>query len=190
MTQKKEKRISRSMTIEEIFSSFPHKAQKLAQEITNAGLHCVGCSAATWETLEAGMQGHGYPEEEIDKLVKALNEILDQETDLNSIIITKRAADKLRQILKEEGKEDWHLRFGDKAAGCSGFEYTLDFSKAAKSDDKIYSCQGIQIHVNEKMASRLLGSEIDYLEGLNNSGFKITNPNVKGSCGCGKSQSY
>lgn len=190
MSKTQENRISRSMTIEEIFTLFPQKAQKLAQEITNAGLHCVGCQAATWETLEAGMLGHGYSEEEIERLLNSLNEILAQETDLNAIHITKRAADKFRHILKEEGKSDWHLRFGDKAAGCSGFEYTLDFSKEPKNDDKIFTSQGIQIHVTEKMVSRLLGSEIDFVEGLNNSGFKITNPNVKGSCGCGKSQNY
>lgn len=190
MNKSTAKRIERSMTIEEIFSSFPQKAQKLAQEITNAGLHCVGCQATTWETLEAGMLGHGYTEEEIDRLINSLNEILAQESDPNAIHLTKRAADKFRHILKEEGKADWHLRFGDKAAGCSGFEYTLDFSKEPKSDDKVFASQGIQIHVNEKMASRLLGVEIDFVEGLNNSGFKITNPNAKGSCGCGKSQNY
>ena len=52
-----EKIITRDMTIDEVFKKFPSKAQKLAQELTNAGLNCVGCSAATWETLEAGMYG-------------------------------------------------------------------------------------------------------------------------------------
>lgn len=178
------------MTIEEIFSRFPHKAQKLAQEITNAGLHCVGCQAATWETLEAGMLGHGYTEAEISGLVGDLNAVLDQESDPNTIQITKRAAEKFREILKEEGKADWHLRFGDQAAGCSGFEYVLDFSKAATPEDTVYSSNGIEIHVNKKMAGRLVGSEIDYVEGLNHSGFKISNPNVRSACGCGKSQSY
>lgn len=190
MSEAMQTRISKEMTIEEIFSRFPQKAQKLAQEITDAGLHCVGCQAATWETLEAGMLGHGYSPEEIERLVNDLNAILDQETDPNTIQLTKRAADKFREILAEEGKADWHLRFGDQAAGCSGFEYLLDFSKAAKEDDEIFHSQGIQIHVNKKMAGRLVGSEIDYSEGLNHSGFKITNPNVRSSCGCGKSQSY
>lgn len=182
--------ITKDMTIEEIFSHFPQKAQKLAQEMTNAGLHCVGCQAATWETLEAGMLGHGYAVEEIQALLDCLNEILEQETNANSINLTKRAAEKFKQILKDEDKEDWGLRFGDKAAGCSGFEYTLDFSKEAKKDDETFNSQGINIHVNKNNVARLLGAEIDYVEGLNNSGFKITNPNVKSSCGCGKSQSY
>lgn len=183
-------RVVRDMTIEEIFSCFPHKSQKLAQEITNAGLSCVGCQAATWETLEAGMLGHGFSDEQIDALVDKLNAILEEKVDLNTISLTARAAEKYRQILADEGKEGWGLRFGDKAAGCSGFEYILDYSQKASANDKVFSSQGLEIHVNSLMADRLLGSEIDYVDGLNGSGFKISNPNVKASCGCGKSQSY
>jgi len=182
--------IHREMTIEEIFSHFPQKAQKLAQELTNAGLHCVGCQAATWETLEAGMLGHGYEEADIDRLVGSLNAILKEKVDFQGIHLTKRAASKFKEILEEEGKAGWGLRFGDKAAGCSGFEYLLDFSKAPREDDQVFPSHGIDIHVNKGAVSRLLGSEIDYVEGLNNAGFKITNPNVKSSCGCGKSQAY
>lgn len=185
-----QERIHREMTIEDIFAKFPQKAQKLAQEMTNTGLHCVGCQAATWETLEAGMLGHGYSEDQIDKLVVTLNGILDEKVDPKWINLTKRAADKFLAILKEEKKEGWGLRFGDKAAGCSGFEYTLDFSEKAKEDDEVFASHGVNIYVNKGAVSRLLGSEIDYVDGLNNSGFKITNPNVKSSCGCGKSQSY
>lgn len=183
-------KISREMTIEEIFSRFPHKSQKLAQELTNTGLNCVGCQAATWETLEAGMLSHGFSEEEIDRLVNRLNDILNEETDLSTISLTKRAAEKYAQILEDEGKTGWGLRFADKAAGCSGFEYVLDYSEKAKSDDQVFHSHGIEIHVQSQVVKRLLGSEIDFVDGLNGSGFKITNPNVKGSCGCGKSQSY
>lgn len=178
------------MTIEEIFSKFPHKSQKLAQEITNAGLSCVGCGAATWETLEAGMLGHGFKDEEIHRLVEKLNKLLSEEADLSTIAMTKRAADKFREILEGEEKIGWGLRFGDRAAGCSGFEYVLDYSQKAKPDDKTFLSEGIEIHVNMNMVERLMGSVVDFVEGLNGSGFKVTNPNVKGSCGCGNSQSY
>ena len=178
------------MTIEEIFSRFPHKSQKLAQEMTNRGLHCVGCGAATWETLEAGMLSHGFNEDDIEDMVMKLNGILAEKMDLSKISMTKRAAQKYKQILKEEGKEDWGLRFGDKAAGCSGFEYVLDYSEKAEEDDQTFMSEGVEIHVKRGDVSRLLGSEIDFVDGLNGSGFKISNPNVKGSCGCGKSQSY
>jgi len=187
----KPKQITREMTIEEIFSNFPQKAQKLAQELTNAGLHCVGCQAATWETLEAGMLGHGYAEADVEKLLNSMNQILLEEVDVSTINVSQRAASKFKDILKEEGKEGWHLRFGDKAAGCSGFEYVLDFSEKPAEDDQVFPTpHGIDVHVHKGAAARLMGSEIDYVEGLNNAGFKITNPNAKSSCGCGKSQSY
>ena len=182
--------ITADMTIDDIFSKFPDKGQRLAQEMTNAGLHCVGCQAATWETLEVGMLGHGFQEEEINRLLDRLNEILQEETDPSTITFTKRGAEKFRAILKEEKKEGWALRFADKPGGCGGFEYILDFSEKPTDDDEVFSSQGIEIHVNRKMLARLLGSEIDYLEGLMGSGFKVTNPNVKGSCSCGNSQSY
>src|SRR5438128_1511119 len=97
-------KVSRDMTIEEIFSRFPHKSQKLAQEMTNSGLHCVGCGAATWETLEAGMLGHGFEESAIQRMVDKLNAILEEATDLSTISMTKRAAEKYNEILTEEGK--------------------------------------------------------------------------------------
>lgn len=181
-------RVTRDMTIEEIFSTFPGKSQKLAREITDSGLHCVGCQAATWETLEAGMLGHGFSEEEIDGLVDRLNAILSHETDTHTISLTPSAAEKYREILKEEGKEGWGLRFGYVAAGCSGFEYILDYSKKALPDDKVFASHGVEIHVNEKMVNKLIGCEIYYKDGLH-PGFGIDNPNAKGSCGCGKSQS-
>lgn len=191
MTQTKTpSKIHREMTIDDIFSQFPHKSQKLAQEMTNQGLHCVGCGAATFETLEAGMLSHGFAQEEIDDLISRLNAILAEETDPNTITMTKRAAEKYRQILEGEDKASYGLRFGYKAGGCSGFEYILDYSQKAGADDEVFSSHGMEVHVNRNMVSRLLGSEIDYVDGLNGSGFKISNPNAKGSCGCGKSQSY
>lgn len=184
------KRVSRTMTIEEILSMFPHKSQRLAHEITSAGLHCVGCHAATWETLEAGMLGHGMNEEAIERLVKRLNALLDEEADVNTISLTKRAATKFMEILADEGKEGWGMRFGEQMAGCSGFEYQLDYSEKASPEDEIFESHGISIHVEKKLLKRLIGSEIDYIDSLHNSGFKISNPNAKASCGCGTSHNY
>ena len=98
------------MTIESILSMFPQKAQKLSQEITNAGLHCIGCNAATWETLEMGMLGHGMSEKAIDYLVERLNVILEEKTDLSSISISDKAAKKYLDILDEENKQGWGIR--------------------------------------------------------------------------------
>lgn len=189
MTAKKT--IQQHMTIEEILSLFPHKAQRLSQEITNAGLHCVGCHAATWETLEAGMLGHGMNQEAITRLVGRLNALLEeQEEDRTTITVTPRAAKKYLEILAEEGKQGWGMRYAEKAAGCSGFEYYLDYSEKALHQDAIFESNGVHIHVSQAMVPRLLGSVIDFVDGIRGSGFKITNPNVRSSCGCGTSHNY
>lgn len=183
-------KIVRTMTIEEVFKRFPHKSQRLAQEMSQNGLHCVGCSASTWETIEAGMYGHGMGDDEIDDLLDRLNAILAEESDPNTITITERAALKYKEILAGEGKEGWGLRFGEKAAGCSGFEFFLDFSEKPKAGDLVLESSGIEIHIHNKSAPRLMGSVIDYVDGLHGAGFKISNPNVKSSCGCGSSHGY
>ena len=185
-----EEKIHRNMTIEEVFSSFPHKSQKLAQEMSNAGLNCLGCCAATYETIEAGMYSHAFEDKDIDALLKKLNDILAEKEDLTTITLTERAANKYRELLAEEGKTGWGMRYGEKAAGCSGFESYLDYSEKATPGDVVYESQGIEIHIQQKSAPRLLGSIIDYVDGLQGAGFKISNPNVKSACGCGTSYGY
>lgn len=183
-------KIHRGMTIESILSLFPHKAQKLSQEITNAGLHCIGCNAATWETLEAGMYGHGKSDADIDRLVERLNSLLEEQADLTTVSITPRGAAKFKQICELEGKPGCGLRFDEQVAGCSGYEYALDFSEKATEEDVVIISQGIEIHIHRDTLPRVLGSEIDYVDGLQGAGFKITNPNVRSSCGCGTSHGY
>lgn len=182
--------IDLNMTIEEIFTKFPSKSQRLAHEMTQAGLHCVGCGAAVWETLEAGMLSHGFDDTAVQDMLGRLNAILAEEDDLSTITITVRAAEKFREITKQDGKEGWALRFGDKPGGCGGFEYVLDFSKEPSADDTVMSSEGVEIHIKTAMLPRLLGAVIDYAEGLMGSGFKVSNPNVKSSCSCGNSQAY
>jgi iron-sulfur cluster assembly accessory protein len=189
-SQKESRRVSRQMTIEDILGMFPHKAQKLSQEITNAGLHCVGCHAATWETLETGMMSHGKTNEQIDTLVERLNILLDEKIDVNTISITPRGAAKFMEIGAEDGKQGWGIRFSEEMAGCNGFEYVLDFSEKSDADDQVFTSNGIEIHVKKALLPRLIGSEIDFVDGLRGSGFKITNPNVGSSCGCGSSHGY
>lgn len=182
--------IERTMTIEEIFTKFPSKSQKLSHEMTLAGLQCVGCSAAVWETLEAGMLKHGFSDEAVDTMVIKLNSILSQEAAPDTISLTKGAAAKFKEILEIEKKQGFGLRFGDKAGGCGGFEYILDFAQTPDEDDEIFTSEGVEIFVKKACVNRLLGSTIDYAEGLMSGGFKVSNPNVKSACSCGSSQSY
>lgn len=195
--------IDPQMTISEIFAKFPHHSQKMAQVMTNAGLHCTSCSASTWETLEAGMLSHGMTRAAVEELVKKLNSILEEPIDLSTITLTPKAAKKFAEVAIEEGKPGCGLRFGFTAGGCSGFEYILDFCDGEDfagdedsfegtdaPEDMIIPSNGIDIHVRKSMFERLKGSVIDYTDGLHGGGFKITNPNAKSSCGCGKSQGF
>jgi len=189
-TSKPTEMIHQEMTIEEILSTYPQKSQKIAQALQNTGLNCVGCHASTWETLEMGMLGHGKTPKDILELVQLLNDMLNEKVDATTITITERAADKYRTILKAEKKEHYGLRFMEKAGGCSGFEYTLDYSEKPLEEDTTYHSQGLEIHIPKTIEERLLGCEIDYIDGLQGAGFKISNPNVKSSCSCGTSHNY
>ena len=184
-------KITRSMTIEEVFRRFPAKSQKLAQAMMSKGLQCAGCEAATWETLESGMYGHGFSEEEIEELIGVLNGVLEEPfLSLGEVTLTQRAAEHFKKISAEEGKGGYGLRFGSQPGGCREFKYVLDFSQSASEEDEVFLSYGVEIHVNRNLLPRLQGSVIDYVDGLQNSGFKISNPNVKGSCSCGSSQNY
>lgn len=184
--------IHRQMTIQEILTLFPQKSQRLAQEITNAGLHCVGCHAATWETLEAGMRGHGYEDAAIERLLNKLNAVL--KTDLNAdkttVTLTPKAAEKFLEFAQSEGKQGTALFFSDKLEGCSGFTYILDFSDKAGPNDAVFTSHGIEIHVPKDRLTRLIGSVIDFVQTLSSTGFYVENPNTASSCGCGSSHNY
>lgn len=184
------KKIHRQMTIEQILGSFPQKAQRLAHVLTESGLHCVGCGAATWETLEAGVLTHGMAIEVVDELEKKLNAVLEEQEDLTAVTLTPKAAKEFIKICQEKGKAGWGMRFSEHLSGCNGFEYDLDFSEQAEPDDTTYISEGIEIHVKNVLIPRLIGSTIDYIDGLTNAGFKVSNPNVQSSCHCGSSHGY
>ena len=82
------------------------------------------------------------------------------------------------------------MRFSETTAGCDGFQYVLDFSEQATDKDTIFISEGIEIHVDKGLVARLVGSVIDYVDGLQGAGFKISNPHSKSSCGCGSSHGY
>jgi iron-sulfur cluster assembly protein len=79
------------------------------------------------------------------------------------------------------------LRIAIQGGGCSGFEYALGFDRGAQAGDHELEFHGVKVVVDPFSAPYLQGSTIDFLEGLQESGFKIENPNVVSACGCGSS---
>lgn len=101
--------------------------------------------------------------------------------------ITAGAAAKVNEIRQAEGIEDHlALRLRVVGGGCAGFQYDLYFDEALEVDRQV-SINGVRVVVDEMSLMYLVGTEIDYVEGLQGAGFKFNNPNVKSTCGCGSS---
>jgi len=103
------------------------------------------------------------------------------------VTITTAAATKIKNLMAEEpAGEAGVLRIAVQGGGCSGFEYALGFDSAAQEGDQEIDALGIPVVVDPLSAPYLMGTEIDFVEGLQG-GFAINNPNVVSSCGCGHS---
>src|SRR5438105_15233283 len=102
------------------------------------------------------------------------------------VSLTPSAAAKIR-VLMEEDTDVSVLRVAIEGGGCSGFQYGLGFDRAAQEGDHAFECEGVKVVVDPFSAPYLRGSTVDYLETIQESGFKIDNPNAVASCGCGHS---
>ena len=101
--------------------------------------------------------------------------------------LTDKAAEKVREIRTAEGIEaNMGLRFRVVGGGCSGFAYDLYFDNPGETD-KTFESNGVKLVVDQMSLMYLVGTEVDYVEGLQGAGFKFNNPNVKSTCGCGSS---
>jgi iron-sulfur cluster assembly accessory protein len=104
------------------------------------------------------------------------------------VTLTANAAEKIRGLMAAEPAGDAEvLRIAIQGGGCSGFEYALGFDRGAQAGDCVLEFHGVTVVVDPFSAPYLQGSTIDFLEGLQESGFKIDNPNVVSACGCGSS---
>jgi len=103
------------------------------------------------------------------------------------VLITPVAALKVNEIRDAEAIEaNMALRLRVVGGGCAGFSYDLYFDEPAEVDRQ-FEIQGVKVVVDEMSLMYLVGTEIDYVEGLQGAGFKFNNPNVKSTCGCGSS---
>src|ERR1700758_5430843 len=111
-----------------------------------------------------------------------------EQSETTVVTLTERAAEKVRGIMAQEpAGEAGGLRVALQGGGCSGFDYALGFDRGAQAGDHELDFHGVKVVVDPFSAPYLQGSTIDFLEGLQESGFKIDNPNVASACGCGHS---
>ena len=99
--------------------------------------------------------------------------------------ISTSAAKHIKKIIEDSSSKA--LKIGLKKGGCAGMEYTMDLVEEIKENDEVIKSNGAKIIVAPTAQMFLFGTEIDYEEGLLESGFKFSNPNVSETCGCGES---
>lgn len=104
------------------------------------------------------------------------------------IQVTDKAMEKLAVLRLEEGRTESHnIRVSVKGGGCSGLMYDLGFDDVIKPADQVFEDKGIKILVDKKSLLYLLGTTLDFSDGLNGKGFQFINPNATRTCGCGES---
>jgi iron-sulfur cluster assembly protein len=104
-----------------------------------------------------------------------------------AIEVTSAARDQVLRIMEKQGKPGAALRLFVQGGGCSGLTYGMSFDKQETGDEVAFRDQGLVVVVDKASAPLLEGIKVDFLLGLEASGFKIYNPNAKETCSCGKS---
>jgi iron-sulfur cluster assembly accessory protein len=103
------------------------------------------------------------------------------------VALSDKAAEKVKEIRGEENiEEGYALRLKVQGGGCSGFSYDLYFDQVQETD-RSFEVKGVKLICDQMSLMYLMGTEVDYVEGLHGAGFKFNNPNVKSTCGCGSS---
>ncbi len=101
--------------------------------------------------------------------------------------ITTPAAGKIAELLKTHEDPDLGLRISVVGGGCSGYQYDMAFDKPRDTDEVIEAGEQVRVLVDSISFGYLQGTEVDYVESLQGSGFAFNNPNASRTCGCGKS---
>ncbi|MDG2307302.1 MAG: iron-sulfur cluster assembly accessory protein [Candidatus Binatia bacterium] len=110
-------------------------------------------------------------------------------TDTDGVGLSPAAVERVRALLKKEGRPDGAgLRVGVANGGCSGMSYTLGFDDAPTEKDLVSEFEGgVRMFVDRENLQYLEGTVVDFADGLHGAGFKFTNPNADRTCGCGTS---
>jgi iron-sulfur cluster assembly protein len=104
-----------------------------------------------------------------------------------AMTLTDAAAARVKALLDKRGKPSAGIRIGVRTKGCSGLSYTLEYADERGKFDEVVEDKGVVILIDPKATMFILGTEMDYVEDKMETGFKFTNPNEKGRCGCGES---
>lgn len=108
-------------------------------------------------------------------------------TDTQPVLFTPSALEAVAKAIKDEGEPGDFLRISVVGGGCSGYQYGLDFDKEERLGDISMQFEEVKVVVDPVSAGYLRGTVVDYVTGLQGTGFQFKNPNAKRTCGCGSS---
>ena len=181
-------KITKDMTIAAVVAKYP----SCIETLMGFGVHCVGCHVSPFEPLGDGLRSHGMEEEEVEEAITKLNSILSSRKESGNgslpsitLSVTDSAAKKIKEFCAQKQKQA--LRVAVRAGGCSGYSYVFDMADKPRADEIVITEKDVTIYVDRASIEKMNGATIDYYDALQGSGFVITNPNVKGTCGCGHS---
>jgi iron-sulfur cluster assembly accessory protein len=103
------------------------------------------------------------------------------------IVLTDIAAQKVKALIEQEGRDDLRLRVAVQPGGCSGLRYQLFFDERSLDGDAVTEYEGFEVVVDRMSVPYLTGASIDFADRIDAQGFTIDNPNAQGSCACGDS---
>lgn len=166
----KKNEITGKETIIEILNQLP-EAEAI---LTAHGLHCVGCSVRSYETLEEGCRSHGFTEPELQNILEDLNLCSEEKKRQKKVpvFLTPKAAQKIKQFQKEQNKIGYGVTVKAKKQNGT-WNYSLDFSKTKPKNDQTIESQTINLYLSLSTNDHLQGYKIDYLTLDNNEGFKF-----------------
>lgn len=189
--------ITKNMTIGEVVRKYPDSAGVMLKY----GLHCIGCHVNPYETIEQGALGHGISEDKIDEMLDEVNDFVkgrmensgaessQQDISINnmrSVELTPAAVLKVRDLMIKDNKNWEALRISVISGGCSGMSYDLSFDNP-RAGDKLLEFDGLKVVIDNNSLESMEGAKIDFVDGLQGTGFKIQNPKARSTCGCGNS---
>ncbi len=193
--------ITRDTPIGEIAANYT----KPIEILMSYGFHCIGCGASEFESVSAGASVHGLDDEAIDTLVKELNGAANEEVAKKAkgngkkskkdacecaqeiIILKLAAADRIKEMMKAEGKDGWGLRLTSAQTPRGDYDYELDFERAQKKGDLSVKVEGgLLVFFEKRLEKTVSGIIIDYKKGSKSGEDIFTmKKETAHACGCG-----